>query len=315
MIKNTKQKIELSLVFPVFNEEKVIPLLSKEISKFENKLPARTELIFVNDGSTDKTINELKKIKSIFPVRIINFSRNFGHQAALLSGMKESCGDFVVTLDGDLQHPLSIIPKMIELHKQGYDVVLTQRTDEEGASWSKKFSSNLFYKLINSLSDIDILKNGADFRSLSRKAINALLAMPENRKFLRGMVGWVGFNTVILPFQAKKRATGESKYTIAKMLQLALHGLTSFSTRPLYLSGIFSIILFILALIYAIYVVYMRFWGSGVVDGWASVLFVVLVIGGFLSLFLGLLGVYVAAIYDETKKRPEFFIESTWESK
>ncbi|MBT4652027.1 MAG: glycosyltransferase family 2 protein [Candidatus Pacebacteria bacterium] len=315
MNKTTQQKAELSLVFPIFNEEKIIPLLNKEINKFVKKLPSKTELIFVNDGSTDKTHDQLKKIKTKYPFKIINFSRNFGHQAALLAGLQESSGEYVVTLDADLQHPLNIIPEMLKLHKQGYDVVLTQRIDEKTINKSKQFFTKLFYKFINILSDTKVLENGSDFRSLNRKALTALLSLPEQRKFLRGMIQWIGYKTIIIPFQAKKRVEGVSKYSLSKMTNLALHGLTSSSTKPLYLSGIFSIILFILALIYAIYVLYVRFWGTGIVDGWASVLFVVLIIGGFLSLFLGLIGAYIAAIYDETKNRPGFFVSSTWNSK
>ncbi|MFZ5437845.1 MAG: glycosyltransferase family 2 protein [Patescibacteria group bacterium] len=301
---------QLSLVFPIFNEAEVIPLLAKELIKFENKFPKNTEIIFVNDGSSDKSLEKLKKIKSRFEVKIVSFTRNFGHQSALLAGLKESSGELVVTLDADLQHPLSVVLEMIDLNKKGYEVVLTKRIDHKEISFLKKALSKTFYEVLNRLTDNKITKNGADFRLMSRNVVDALLLMPEKRKFLRGMIQWLGFKTIILPFKAEKRARGKSKYSYLKMFQLALHGLTSFSTKPLYLSGIFSLILFFFAFIYAVYVIYMKFWGTGVVSGWASVLFVVLVIGGFLSLFLGLLGVYVAAIYDETKRRPDFFIKS-----
>lgn len=308
MKKNTSPK--LSLIFPLYNEESVVSFLFKSLRKYKKLLPANTEIIFVDDGSTDNTVKKLKELSLPFSYKIISLSRNFGHQAALLAGLQESSGEYIITLDADLQHPLDIIPEMLELHKQGYDVVLTKRIDEETISKSKQFFTKLFYKFINTLSDTKVLENGSDFRSLNRKALTALLSLPEQRKFLRGMVQWIGYKTIIIPFQAEKRIKGVSKYNLSKMINLALHGLTSSSTKPLYLSGIFSIILFILALIYAIYVVYVRFWGTGIVDGWASVLFVVLIIGGFLSLFLGLIGAYIAAIYDETKNRPGFFVRS-----
>lgn len=302
--------MKLSLVFPLFNEEKTIPYLIENLKKYEKKFPPKTEVIFVDDGSSDKTLEKLNNSKLPFSIKVISLSRNFGHQSALLAGLKESSGEHTVTLDADLQHPLKLIPEMLELHKKGYDIVLTKRTDQDNINFTKKLSSKLFYKFINALSDTRILESGSDFRSINRKALEALLSMPEQRKFLRGMIQWAGFKTIIIPFQAEKRVSGESKYSFVKMLSLALHGVTSFSTKPLYLSGIFSIVLFALAFIYAIYVLYVRFWGTGVVDGWASVLLAVLFIGGFLSLFLGLMGVYVAAIYDETKNRPEYFISS-----
>ena len=301
---------ELSLVFPLYNEESIVPFLFKSLREHKKYFPANTEIIFVDDGSTDNTVKKLKKLTLPFSYKIISLSRNFGHQSSLLAGLQESKGKYVITLDADLQHPLKLIPEMLKLHNEGYEVVLTQRIDEETIDKSKQFFTKLFYKLINIFSDIKILENGSDFRSLNRKALRALLSLPEQRKFLRGMVQWIGYKTIIIPFQAEKRVGGKSKYNFSKMINLALNGLTSSSTKPLYLSGIFSIILFILALIYATYVLYVHFWGIGIVDGWASVLFAVLIIGGFLSLSLGLIGVYVAAIYDETKIRPEFFISS-----
>jgi dolichol-phosphate mannosyltransferase len=198
---------------------------------------------------------------------------------------------------------------MLKFHRQGVDVVLTRRLDGQITNLSKKLTARIFYKVMSLLSDTPVAENSSDFRSLNRKALEALLAMPENRKFLRGMVQWIGFETVIIPFQVEQRAAGQSKYSLYKMLRLALYGLTSFSTRPLFLSGIFSVFLFLAAALYALYVIYIRFWGSGIVEGWASVLFVTLVIGGFLSLFVGLLGVYIAAIYDEVKGRPEYIIK------
>ncbi|OGJ37777.1 MAG: hypothetical protein A2383_01675 [Candidatus Pacebacteria bacterium RIFOXYB1_FULL_39_46] len=308
-MKNLKSPI-LSIVIPLFNEEAVINSLIARLNSLRKKYPLRTEIIFINDGSTDKTALLLEKSTLHFPAKIISFSRNFGHQSALLAGLKEASGQYIVTMDGDLQHPPELILKMIELYKQGYEVVLTQRFDKQVNGLIKRTTASWFYRLLNLLSQVKIQENASDFRLLSRTALTALLSLPEQRKFLRGMVQWIGFESVILPYKAEKRVRGESKYSLAKMVSLALHGLTSFSTLPLYLSGLFSLVLFLLAFLYALYVLYVHFFGSGIVSGWASVLFMTLIIGGFLSLFIGLIGVYVAAIYDETKARPNFIIKN-----
>ena len=309
-MKKKKDKNQLiSLVIPVYNEEKALPLLFKSLVNIRKTLPEQVEIVFIDDGSTDQTANLIKKSKLSFKIKLIQLSRNFGHQAALLAGLRNAKGNYIVSLDGDLQHPPELLSKMLKLHQQGYEVVLTKRIDGQITNFSKKITAQLFYKFINLLSDTTIEANSSDFRSLSRKALEALLALPENRKFLRGMVQWIGFETVIIPFQVKQRVAGKSKYNLYKMLRLAIHGLASFSARPLFLAGFFSIFLFLMAIFYAFYVIYVRFYGSGIVEGWASVLFVTLVIGGFLSLFVGLLGVYIAAIYDEVKNRPEYIIE------
>jgi dolichol-phosphate mannosyltransferase len=313
-MKNKYTNPVLSVVIPLYNEEAILPALIKRLAALSSKLPKQTEIIFVDDGSRDKTKLLIKKTKLPFNVKLLEFSRNFGHQSALLAGLKEAKGNYVVSMDGDLQHPPELIIKMLALHRQGFEIVLTRRTDTSVTAVSKKLTAKLFYWLINALSSTPIEPNSSDFRSLNRQALDSLLAMPEHRKFLRGMVQWIGFETVILPFTVSRRAAGESKYSTFKMVRLALHGLTSFSTMPLFWAGIFSLILFLAAALYAAYVIYVRFFGAGVVEGWASVLFVTLIIGGFISLFVGLLGIYLAALYDEVKGRPEYLIKAKYDS-
>ena len=254
MKQTTKPK--LSLVIPVFNEEQVLPLLFKKLNGLRNKLPKQTEVIFVDDGSEDKTLETLKILKLDYPKTVIEFSRNFGHQAALMAGLREAKGEFVVSLDGDLQHPPETIVEMLELHKQGYEVVLTNRVDGQVTDWSKRLTARIFYRLMNLLSQTKLEPNSSDFRSLSRNALDSLLSLPEHRKFLRGMVQWIGFKTIILPFTVERRGAGTSKYSAYKMMRLALHGLTSFSAMPLFLAGIFSLLLFLAAGAYAAYVLY-----------------------------------------------------------
>jgi len=300
---------ELSIVIPLFNEEENIPELVSDFIKLKTMLPSSTEIIFVDDGSMDATAKLIKKIKLPFTILLISLSRNFGHQSALLAGLEKAAGKFVVTMDGDLQHPPELIPKMLEQHRKGIDIVLTQRLDGQITSRFKKMSAHCFYQLMNTFSEVQIGWNTSDFRSLNRVALDNLLALPEKRKFLRGMTQWLGFSVITLPFQVQPRRKGKSKYSVIKMLKLALYGISSFSTMPLYLSGLFSLVLFASALLYAVYVLYVRFIVNDVVSGWASLLFVLLIIGGFLSFFLGVIGMYLAAIYDEVKQRPNYIIQ------
>lgn len=306
-------KVEYSLVFPVYNESASVPHLALQLNRISSKLPKQTEVIFVDDGSTDNTFQQLKNIQLNLPYTIIKFSRNFGHQSALLAGLQAAQGAFVVSLDSDLQHPLKLLPKMYLLHKKGIDIVLTKRIDTNTEDFLKRKTSTLFYQILNLISSQQIAANSSDFRSLNRKTLNQLLALPEKRKFLRGMVEWIGFTQYILPYTVGKRIEGQSKYSLRKMIRLAITGITSYSTAPLYASAFFGLLLFIVAAIYALYVVLIRFVFNQAVEGWASLLFVTLVIGGFLSLFLGIVGLYIAAIYDEVKNRPNFIIQETYE--
>lgn len=306
-------KIDLSIVIPLYNESENVAVLYKALNKLKNKLP-KTEVILVDDGSKDDTLKKLKKLKLNFPKKIISFSKNFGHQSALLAGLDKSIGKSVITMDGDMQHPPKLILKMLKLEKQGFDIVLTQKIDKNITSGFKKISSTFFYKLINVFSDTDIVDGASDFRLLNQKALKALLELPEKRKFLRGMVNWIGFEKIILPFEVKKRANGESKYSIQKMFGFALVGITSFSTLPLYIAGAIGLLMSVLSSLYGAYVIYKYFFGE-TVSGWASMLLVSLLIGSFIFIFLGVIGVYLAAIYDELKSRPDYIIREYYDKK
>lgn len=302
----------LSIVTPVFNEEESIHNFLDELYNVLSSLSQSYEVICVNDGSTDKTA-ELLDFEDRPYLTVLHLSRNFGHQAALLAGLEHAQGDIIISLDSDLQHPPSVIIEMLKKHTEGVDIVLTQRVDGEITSNFKKNTAHAFYSVINALTSQHLLENSSDYRSLTRRALDALLAMPERRKFLRGMVQWIGFTQVVIPYEVRKRAFGTSKYTLTKMMRLAVYGITSFSTLPLYFSAVFASVLFVFALLYAVYVLYMRLFVGAVVEGWASVLFVQLLIGGFVSLFLALLGIYIAAIYDEVKNRPQYILKEMHE--
>jgi len=308
------KKSLISLVVPVYNEADGISIFLEELYRVLLSLSYEFEVIMVDDGSRDKT-SEIIMSEKYEHLKLISLSRNFGHQAALLAGLEEAKGEFIVTLDGDLQHPPSLIPKLLEQHEKGIDVVLTKRLSDSETKRLKNDTSVLFYRVLNRISSQKILENGSDFRSLNRQALDALLSMPEKRKFLRGMVQWIGFTQVVIPFSVGSRVAGESKYSVLKMFSLALFGITSFTTIPLYLSAVFGLILFSLAAIYAVYVIFAKLFFSTVVEGWASVLFVQLAVGGFICLFLGLFGIYLAAIYDEVKQRPDYIVKDVHEPK
>ena len=311
-MKKIKPKRLVSLVLPIYNEAESIPFLLVELQKLSNKLRPlyQLEFIFVDDGSSDKTVAILSEYRAVLPIHILSFSRNFGHQAALIAGLRQSKGDIVISLDSDLQHPPSFIPKLIAASQKGYEIVFTERRDDESLGRFKKLSSFLFYKCLNMFSDIKVQEAGSDFRLMTRPALDAVLSLPENRIFLRGMVSWIGFRTITLPFNSPPRKRGVSKYNLYKMLKLATFGIASFSTAPLYLSVIIGFIFSAATVLYGIYVLYVRFITHGAVAGWSSVIFVLLGIGSILSFLLAIIGVYLAAMYDEVKRRPVYIIKS-----
>lgn len=308
-----RPEVSLALVIPVYNEELVVPFLVQALIKIKPKLPTKTQIILVDDGSTDRTYPKLKtsQLKDYFSVKIIQLTRNFGHQAALIAGLELSRSEITVTLDGDLQHPLELIPTMLKHHAQGADIVQTQRQDTAQTGLIKRFSAQAFYSLFEFLSQTKIGVNTSDFRSMNRQALKALLAMPEQRKFLRGLVNWLGFKSVTLAFKVKPRAAGQTKYSWQKMINLSLAGLTSFSVAPLYLSIILSLVFLVFSLLYAIYVLYVKLIIGSAISGWSSVMMAVLVLSCLIFLMFSLFGIYLSAIYDEVKRRPMYVIKKT----
>jgi len=296
----------------MFNEEASCGGFYDELVPVINSLPYRFELIFVNDGSVDRTQQILESIlEKDRRVQIIQLSRNFGHQAALCAGLENASGDYIITMDGDGQHPPRLIPEMIQLAENGYDIVQTQRLDDEEKSSFKKRTSKWFYQLINQIGDTKTLPGGADFRLITKQVLDNLLAMPEYHRFLRGMVSWLGFRSVVIPFHPEERLAGESKYSLKKMLKLGSDAVFSFSLVPLYVGLSAGGIFFILAVIEVIYV--LSFWISGrsaeLTPGWSSLMFMMLIIAAVLMILLGFIGIYVGYIFQEVKHRPVFVIK------
>lgn len=306
-----KSKLSIDLVIPVFNEAGVFEQTYAKICEVIDPLPYKFNFVFVDDGSSDNTHESLSTLaRSDTRVCVLTFTRNFGHQAALTAGLDASKSDFVITLDGDGQHPPEKIPEMIHLFEQGYDIVQAQRIDKEAVTF-KQVTSSGFYAVINRLSGTQMIPGAADFRGMSREAVDALKKMPEFHRFLRGMVTWMGYRSVILPYQEQRRVAGRSKYSLGRMFRLAMDAIFSFSLVPLYIGLSAGGVFFCLAALEMIYV--LSFWVTGqtsnLAPGWSSLMFVILIVSGMIMVLLGFIGVYVGYIFQEVKRRPVYLLK------
>ena len=303
---------KISVVIPMYYEEKVAKECYKRVSSCLNKIENyENEIIFVNDGSKDKTMEILEEIaKKNKNVKIISFSRNFGHQAAVTAGLKYVTGDAIVIMDADLQDPPELIPEMIKLWEDGNEVIYGKRKSREGESAFKLLTAKMFYKALNSLSDVEIPKDTGDFRLVDKKVVQTINEMPEHNKFLRGLFSWVGYKQIAYEYERKERFAGETKYPLSKMLKLASDGIISFSKKPLKIMGtigIFSIVISILILIYTI--VSYIFKLNHLSAGWTSIMITVTFFSGVQLLSMWILSEYVGRIYDESKNRPQYIID------
>lgn len=304
---------KVGLVIPIYNEQEVILQFNQKLKDCIAHLLYDFTIYYVDDGSNDNTKSIINKLAQADErIVVVELSRNFGHQAALTAGMDIAQGDVVITLDGDGQHPPELIAEMLKLHEQGYDVVLTQRMDDQASSFFKRSTSAFFYWLINRLGDTQIVPGSADFRLLSRQVVDGLKQMREYHRFLRGMVAWMGYRTIILPYLPPARLAGKSKYSLKKMGRLSLDAIFSFSIFPLQISISMGFIFLFLALIEVIYV--LNFWVRGqtstLAPGWSSLMFMILLVGGILMLSVGFIGIYVGYIFQEVKNRPIYLIRS-----
>jgi dolichol-phosphate mannosyltransferase len=307
-----KKKLTVDLVIPVFNEAEIVRQIHERICKIVEALSQEFTFIYVNDGSSDGTPDELEELaKTDKRVRVLTLSRNFGHQAALTAGLDASQGEVVISMDADGQHPPEMIPRMLELLAQGYDIVQTQRMESARPVSFKKLTSGVFYRLINFVSGTRMVAGAADFRAMNRKAVEGLKSMPEYHRFLRGMITWMGFSAVILPYEEPMRMAGRSKYSLGKMVRLASDAVFSFSLMPLYIGLSVGALFMILALTQMVYVAVL--WLSGqtdrIVPGWSSLMAVLLIASGIVMILLGFIGVYVGYIFQEVKRRPVYIIK------
>jgi predicted glycosyltransferase len=304
---------KISVVIPMYCEEEVADICYKRVVNNLKKLSDKYsyEIIFINDGSKDSTLEILKKIASNDDnVKIISFSRNFGHQAAVTAGIRNVTGDVVIIMDADLQDPPELFNGMIEKWEEGYEVVYGKRRTREGESIFKLLTAKMFYNTLNKLSEIEIPKDTGDFRLVDRKVIDVIATLPEHNKFLRGLFSWVGFNQYPYEYNRVNRVAGKTKYPFKKMFKLATDGILSFSVKPLKIVGaigIFSVIVSIIILIYSI-VSYM-FKLNSLTPGWTSIMCTMTFIGGIILISLWMIGEYIARIYEESLGRPEYIID------
>ena len=302
-------KTEISLVIPLLNEEGNINELITRLKTTLEGLGISWEIVLVDDGSIDNTFQKIRLFaKEDNRITGISLSRNFGQQIALIAGLNEAKGDFIITLDADLQHPPELIPRLLEVQSEGFDIVNTKRLEHQGTGRFKKWTSAGFYSLLNKLSDVKLEPGSADFRLFTRKALNAFLAFPEKDRFNRGLVVWMGFKQGVVSYVAPPRTQGQTNYTLKKMMRLGLDGITAFSSKPLRISAYLGIITTIVGLLYMVYAL-IAFLTGHTSPGWTSLIAVVVLLGGVQLLCMGIIGEYIARIYNESKNRPLFFIK------
>ena len=297
-----------SCIVPCFNEEEVIPLYYEEMQKVRKQEEGKIdfEIIFIDDGSKDKTLEVIKKLSEQDEcIHYVSFSRNFGKEAAMYAGFEHANGEYVVTMDVDLQDPPHLIPEMIRcIAEEGYDSVATRRVTRKGEPPIRSFFARRFYGLINKISDADIVDGARDFRMMKRDMVNAILSMPEYNRFTKGIFGWVGFKTKWIEFENVERAAGETKWSFWKLFRYALEGIIAFSTVPLTIVSLIGVVVCIIAFLFLLFVVIRAVIFGDPVAGWPSLICVISFLSGIQLLGIGVVGMYLSKTYLETKKRP-----------
>lgn len=310
MSRAEEDKVFLSLIVPVYNEEEVIDVFYERTAPILSAIDERFEIIFINDGSRDKTVPRIKNLCFRDPrVKLVSFSRNFGKEIAITAGLDFCGGEVVVVTDVDLQDPPEVITEMVAKWKEGYDTVYATRVFREGESFFKKATASLFYRVIRWLTRIDLPGNTGDFRLINRRTVEALRMIREQHRFMKGLFSWVGFKQTQVLYQRQPRAAGKTKWNYWKLWNFAIEGITSFSYVPLQIASYLGIVIALLAFLYSIFLV-VRTLISGIdVPGYASIMVVVLFLGGSQLIFLGVIGEYLGRLYNESKHRPLYLIQ------
>ncbi|WP_336715728.1 glycosyltransferase family 2 protein [Chryseobacterium mucoviscidosis] len=304
---------KISIVIPAHNEEGNVALVHQKIKEvFDGQDDYGFEIIFVNDGSRDKTQQKLEELSAKYDeVKFIEFSRNFGHQPAVKAGMDNAFGNAVISMDGDLQHPPEMIPEMIRKWEEGYDIVFTIRTYPKQISYFKRKTSDFFYKILSSLSDVNLTKGGgSDFRLMDANAVEVMRTFNEDDLFLRGLTSWMGFKQTGIEFTANERLSGESSYNLKKMITFAFTGITAFSVKPLYIAAYLGFLFSAFSIVgYGLYVIY-SFVAKTEISGWASLIMTIVFFGGLQLIILGIMGIYLGKIFKQVKERPNYIIKN-----
>ena len=301
----------LSIITPCYNEEATIHYFYEETKKYLDTMDVDYEIIFVNDGSKDKTVEECLKVKEKDNnVKILNFSRNFGKEAAMYAGLNEAKGDLVVIMDTDLQDPPKLLPEMYNiLQSKEYDSVATYRVNRKGEPPIRSFFARMFYKMINKMIDVEIVDGARDYRMMKRSMVDAIISMNEYHRFSKGIFAWVGFNTKYLEYENVERVAGETKWSFWKLFKYAIDGIVGFTTLPLRLATFTGIFVSMFGFLYMLYIVVKALVFGDPVAGFPSLIVIIALLGGIQLLFLGIIGEYLAKTYMETKKRPIYIIK------
>lgn len=304
--------MKISVVVPCYNEQESILLFYEEINKVSEEMEQEFEFIFVNDGSSDYTLDCMKALsEKDARVKYVSFSRNFGKEAAIHAGFSKAEGDYIVMMDADLQDPPSLLPEMLLYMEQGYDSVATRRVTRKGEPPIRSFFARMFYKIINKISNVDIVDGARDYRLMTAQMKDAILAMPEYNRFSKGIFGWVGFRTKWLEYENVERVAGETKWNFWKLFLYSIEGIIAFSTAPLVLSSVFGMLFCILSFALIVFIIVRTILFGDPVAGWPSLVCIMFFIGGIQLFCHGITGQYLSKTYLETKNRPKYIIKDT----
>lgn len=304
--------MDISVIIPVYNEENNISMLHERLRSVLDQLTNRYELIFVNDGSKDNSMPMIKALSKQHPeIKYIDLSRNFGHQVAVTAGLDKSCGDTVVIIDADLQDPPELIIDMYQKMKEGFQVVYAKRKRRQGESIFKLWTAKVFYRLLSRITSISIPVDTGDFRIMDKRIVQILREMPEKNKYLRGQISWIGFNQTYVEYERQQRNSGETGYTFRKMLRFALDGITGFSDLPLKIVTYFGFLVSIFAFLIMLYALYSRYIIEDYEPGWASLMIVILFIGGIQMIAVGIIGEYLSRMNNNIRNRPLYIIRDS----
>ena len=306
----------ITIVVPCYNEEQALPLFYQEITRVAQEMaPVDFEFLFVDDGSKDNTLPVLRSLAEADKrVRFLSFSRNFGKEAGMLAGLQHAKGDFVALMDADLQDPPALLPELYKaVTQEGYDCAATRRTTRQGEPPIRSFFARQFYRLINRISDADIVDGARDYRLMRRSVVNAILSLGEYNRFSKGIFGWVGFKTKWVPYENVERVAGETKWSFWKLFRYSLEGIVGFSTVPLAMASVLGVVLCLAAAVAILVIVVKTLLFGDPVGGWPSMMCAILFLGGVQLLSIGILGQYLAKTYLETKKRPVYLVRETEE--
>lgn len=305
--------MKISLIVPCYNEQEALPIFYEEVTKVLVQMACEYELIFVNDGSKDGTLNILRELsKKDEHLTYLSFSRNFGKEAAMYAGFCNAHGDYVAVMDADMQDPPALLPQMVELLESGeYDSVATRRVSREGEPPIRSWFARMFYKIINKISDADIVDGARDFRLMKRSMVEAIVEMGEYNRFSKGIFGWIGFRTYWLPYENVNRVAGETKWNFWKLFKYAIDGVINFSQAPLSVASWFGMFMTFVSFIAVIFIVVRKLVFGDPVDGWASTVCIITLIGGIQLFCMGIMGQYIAKTYMEVKKRPHYIVSES----